>query len=297
MSDDHSAGSTLPRRQLGRALREAREGLGLTLEQAAKHMEWGKSTLGRVEKGQAERVRAREVADLCQLYGLSDERTEVMKNLAAQASTRSWWYPFSDLIAAGFNVYLGLEAGAAALSFYQPLVVPGLLQTDEYARAMDRAYFPEDSPAEIDRRIELRTRRQAILQRKRNPAMATVVLHEAVLRTVVGSPRIMTTQLRHLADLGTADNITIRVLPFRTGLPLGVGIAPFVILDFAPDVRGGVEPTIVFAENYTGGMYFEERGDVDRYRTAHLTLRDAALGADISRTLLREAARSFESER
>ncbi|MFE3793865.1 Scr1 family TA system antitoxin-like transcriptional regulator [Nocardia tengchongensis] len=99
-----------------------------------------------------------------------------------------------------------------------------------------------------------------------------------------------------MADLEMADN-TIRVLPFRTGLPLGVGIAPFVILDFAPDVRGGVEPTIVFAENYTGGMYFEERGDVDRYRAAHLTLRDAALGADISRTLLREAARSFENER
>ncbi|GAB2504695.1 helix-turn-helix domain-containing protein [Nocardia heshunensis] len=297
MSDDTGVGSTLPRRQLGRALREAREGLGLTLEQAAKHMEWGKSTLGRMEKGQAERVRTREVNGLCQLYGLSDERTEVLKALASQASTRSWWYPFADLIAAGFNVYLGLEAEAACLSFYQPLVMPGLLQTAAYARALDTAYFPDDSPAESDRRIELRTRRQAILRRPRNPALANVVLHESVIRTVVGSPKIMTAQLRRLADLGTADNIAVRVLPFRSGLPLGVGMAPFVILDFAPDARGSAEPTVVFAENYTGGMYFEEHNDVDRYRGAHRALTDSALDPESSRMLLREAARRFDSER
>ncbi|MGW4243477.1 helix-turn-helix domain-containing protein [Nocardia sp. NPDC004722] len=296
MPDDNGVGSTLPRRQLGRALREAREGLGLTLEQAAKHMEWGKSTLGRMEKGQAERVRSREVLDLCRLYGLSDEQTGALKALAAQASTRSWWYPFADLIAAGFNVYLGLEAGAARLFFYQPLVVPGLLQTAAYARALDTAYFPDDSPAESDRRIELRTRRQAILQRTRNPARADVVLHESVIRTVVGSPKIMTAQLRRLADLGNADNIAIRVLPFRSGLPLGVGMSPFVILDFAPDARGTAEPTIVFAENYTGGMYFEEQGDVDRYRGAHQALTSAALDPETSRTLLRETARRFDSE-
>ncbi|MBF6181944.1 helix-turn-helix domain-containing protein [Nocardia otitidiscaviarum] len=296
VSEDHGVGSTLPRRQLGRALREAREGMGLSLEQAAKLMEWGKSTLGRLEKGQAERVRVREIDDLCQIYGLPDEQTGVLKTLATQASTRSWWYSFTDLIAAGFNTYLGLEAGAARLSFYQPLVVPGLLQTAEYARAMDRVYFPDDDDIESDRRIELRIRRQAVLARKRSPAVADVIVHENVLRTVVGSPKVMAAQLRRLADIGTTDNVSVRVLPFHAGLPLGVGMSPFVILDFASTARGDVEPTVVFAENYTGGMYFEDVSDVARYRAAHRTLGAAALPVLPSRSLLRETARRFDSE-
>lgn len=289
--------STLPRRQLGRYLREAREAANLTLEQAATLMEWGKSTLQRLEKGQTERVRVREVEDLCELYGVDEEKAAALKGLAQQAPARSWWHAYGDLIPAGFNLYVGLEAAARELTVYQPLVIPGLLQIADYARTLDRSYFPEDTDTELDRRVELRIQRQAIILRKRSPAAASVVLHEAAIRTRVGDRRVMAAQLRHLADISTRGNIELRVLPYRAGIPLGMPLPPFVVLEFGTDTLDRpIEPTIVFAESFTGSMYFERPGDVDRYRNAFRWVREAALGLQPSRDLLRELAREIESE-
>ncbi|MET8425230.1 helix-turn-helix transcriptional regulator [Nocardia sp. NPDC004860] len=295
---DDTASSTLPRRQLGRMLREAREASGMSLEAASRLMEWGKSTLGRLEKGQSERVRVREVIGLGELYGVSEEKMAALKGLAQQAPARSWWHAYGDLIPANFNLFVGLEASARELAYYQPLIVPGILQTADYARALDRRFFPHETNAELDRRIELRQQRQNVILRKRQPASLITVLNESAVRTRVGDGHIMSAQLRRLADLGTQSNIQVQLLPYRAGFPLGMPLPSFTILDFGRDQRGKlVEPSVVFAESYTGAMYFERVADVGRFRTAFQEVLKATLGARPTRDLLREIAREHENDR
>ncbi|MEU2035115.1 helix-turn-helix domain-containing protein [Nocardia amamiensis] len=300
MADDEpdETGSTLPRRQLGRYLREAREAAGMTLQQAAELMEWGKTTLQNLETARTQKVRGREVRDLCALYGCDETKTAALIGLAQQIPSKSWYHGYGDVIPADFNLYVGLEAGARELAIYQPLVVPGLLQTLDYARAMDRTYFPNDTDDEIDRRVHVRLRRQNVYTRQRRPAKLVVVLHEAALRVLVGTPRVMAAQLRHLADVSTLDNVELRILPFRAGLPCGIGVTPFVILDFPLDARNRpVEPTIVFAESVTGSMYFERRTEVKAYREAFEKVCKESLDVRPSRDVLREMAREYDRDR
>ncbi|GAB2548368.1 helix-turn-helix domain-containing protein [Nocardia heshunensis] len=291
-------GSTLPRRQLGRFLREARDGAGFTVEQAAELMEWNKSTLSRLERGLTEKVRVRDVLGLCEVYGLDEEKTAAAKALAEQTPAKSWWHAYADLIPSHSNLFVGLEAGARVITIFQPLIVPGLLQTADYARAMDRIYFPADTAVELDRRIELRAQRRNVLLRQRHPAQALVVLQEAALRTVVGDRRVMAAQLRHIADLSTRDNIEVRLLPYRAGFPVGMPLPPFIIFEFGQDARGKLtEPTVVFAESFAGAMYFERQTEVGLYREAFSTVQRATLDARPSRDLVREIAREHDSDR
>lgn len=297
--DIEDPGSTLIRRQLGRRLRDAREGAGMTIQRAADLMEWGKTTLQRIEKGTAPKIRVREVVDLCEMYGLDEDQTATIKSLAEQAPVKSWWHAYSDLIPASVNLFVGLEAGAKALTIFQPFVVPGLFQTADYARALDRIYFPNESDEELDRRVALRMQRQNVIKRQRHPATATVVLHESVLRIVIGSSKVMAAQLRHIADLSTHDNIDVRVLPFRAGHPLGMPLTPFVMFEFGRDARGRlIEPTVVFSESIAGAMYFErQQAEVKLYRDSFRTIQRFTLDARSSRDLLREVAHGYESDR
>ncbi|MFI1917833.1 helix-turn-helix domain-containing protein [Nocardia sp. NPDC020380] len=291
-------GSTLPRRQLGRFLREARDRGGLTVEQAATLMEWNKSTLSRLERGLTEKVRVRDVLGLCDVYGLDDEQRAAAKALAEQTPAKSWWHAYADLIPAHSNLFVGLEASAKAMTIFQPLIVPGLLQTADYARALDRTYFSADTESELDRRIELRTQRQNVILRQRHPAEALIVLHEAALRTVVGSRRVMAAQLRHIANLGTRENVEVRLLPFRVGFPLGMPLPPFIIFQFGKDARGKLtEPTVVFAESFAGAMYFERPTEVRMYREAFSKVQHATLDAHPSKDLIREIAREHDRDR
>ncbi len=292
------ADSTLPRRQLGRHLRESRESIGLTLVEAAKLMQWGKSTLQRLEKGQTERIRTHDVGLLCEIYQLKTQQTADLVALAEQAAVKNWWQAYGSLISPNFDVYMGLESSAREIVLFQPAAVPGIFQTADYTRTLDRLFFPDDSEDELDRRVELRLRRQGVITRKKQPAKLMAILHEAALRTVVGSPKMLAAQLRRLADLSTEPNIDIRVLPFRAGLPVGFSTGPFVILDFGLTTKGEpIEPTVVYAEAFTGAMYFEDDADVDRYRDAYRTILRATLDDRASRDLLREMAREYERER
>ncbi|MGY1974824.1 helix-turn-helix domain-containing protein [Nocardia gipuzkoensis] len=280
--------TTLPRRQLGRALRDARQANGYTLEQVAEVLEISRSTLGRLELGQNEKVKVRDVEFICEYYGLPENRIEYLKSLVSRSNTKVWWQDYRSLIRPGFNTYLQLEAAATELHFFQSLVVPGLLQTAEYARNVE-AYPPTSTVDEVERRVALRMRRSAILTRRHRPIRAEFLLHEAVLRTVVGSDRTMALQHRHLADLSTRDNISIRIVPFSAGFPAGSAIPPYIILDFLRD-----EPSVVYTEGAVGTMIFEEDDDVARFRTIFDALRGAALQEQPSRDLLRTMARRFE---
>ncbi|WP_281289437.1 helix-turn-helix domain-containing protein [Nocardia ninae] len=298
MSADDEGGSTLPRRWLGRHLREAREAIGMTLVEAAELMEWGKSTLQRLEKGQTERVRVHDIRLMCEVYQLDEEKTADLLRLAEQTALKSWWHEYGALITPAFDVYMGLESSARSLAQFQPSAVPGLLQTADYARSLDVLYFPNDLPEEINRRVEIRSRRQGLITRRTKAATYTAVLHEGVLRTVIGSRDVMAAQLRHLADLGSNTNVDIRVLPFWAGLPVGLSTGPFLILDFEKDRKGRPdEPSIVYVESFTGGIFLEKVHDVSRYREAYMVLQRAALDVQRSRDLLREVAKEHARER
>ncbi|WP_043734286.1 helix-turn-helix domain-containing protein [Nocardia asiatica] len=290
-----TARKALPRRALGRYLREQRNGQGLKLADVAELMEWSISKLGRIERGEEGKLRKADVQQLCEILGFSADRTAVMVGLAQQADVKNWWHAFGDLIPDGFVMYVDMELSAREMTIYRPDLVPGLLQTAAYARALDRIYFPHDSEDEQERRIRLRIERQSILTRKTKPTRIDVVLHESVLHTIVGDPATMAALLRHLADMSTRPNVSIRVLPYSAGIPVGAPIGPFVILDFAPDVEGVTEPTVVYVENFTGDLYIEREEDVNSYREASATIQRAALDAVTSRDLLRRVAREFSS--
>lgn len=283
------SGTALPRRQLGRALRDARHTHGSTLEQVARDTEFSRATLSRIELGQYDRIKAREVEYLCRYYFLPDDRTQYLIALATQSTSKVWWHDSQHFLNDNFNSYLELESYATEFRIYHSLLVPGLLQTADYARAIFRTFAPDDPPAAIDKRVDLRMRRRARLVQRRCHIELEFVLHENVLHTQVGSNRVMATQCRQIADLSTRENFTIRLMPFTAGPPLGKVIPPFNILDF-PDS----EPSVVHAEGAIGSMTVEDPDEVKNYRSLYDAIRDDALDEQSSRDRLRKLARRFE---
>lgn len=284
--------STLPLRELGRQLREAREGMGMSIEHAAGLMEMSASALQRLETGHNSRVSLVVIRELCEMYGLDERHTTALLELASESASEVWLREFEDLIRPGISVFVRLESSAQKLTTYESDLVPGLLQTPDYARALVRAAFPNATVEDQERRVQLKVRRQALCRRRRKPLMLNVLLHEAVLRRVVGNPKIMSTQLKYIADASTNPNISIGIVPFSAGVPLGTQIGPFVILEFGTDRRGKpIEPTTVFTENHIGELYSEKVRTIDRYRQAYAALQQVALDEVDSRALLRRIAK------
>lgn len=281
-------GTTLPRRQLGRALRDARHAQGLTLESVGKDTEFSRSMLSRIELGQYEKLKVREIEYLCRYYSLPKQRTKYLMALASQASTTVWWQDDRHLLDPDFNTYLELESFATEFRFFQPLVIPGLLQTADYAKTLHRLVNPNDPPEEIDRRVEVRMQRHTRLMRQPWKVQAEFLLHESVLHTVVESNRVMAAQCRHIADVSTRENIAVRVIPFTAGFPTGSVTPPFVVLEF-PDN----EPSVVYTEAAIGSMTFEDTEDVERFHSLYETLRNAALEEQPSRDRIRKIARRY----
>ncbi|MBF6244995.1 helix-turn-helix domain-containing protein [Nocardia elegans] len=280
--------STVPRRQLGRYLRELRFASGMTIAEAAVLVERGSSTLQRLEKGVAERIRVLDVEALCRIYDADETTSAALIGLAQQAKVKSWYHEYGDLIPENFDVYMGLEVAARGLKTYQIELVPGLLQTADYARAVIESGLPDESAADIERRVRLRMQRQVLIKRKSRPATLDVTLHETVLHRMIGGRRIMDAQRRHLADISAQPNVTLRVLPFTAGLPRCAVTGAFTILDFGRDAKGSaIEPAVVFIPGLAGDIYLEKENDVGRYDRAYEAIRAAALDAKASRDLIR----------
>ncbi|MBB5914771.1 transcriptional regulator with XRE-family HTH domain [Nocardia transvalensis] len=287
-------GSTLPRRQLGRYLRNGREECGLTLQQAAALIQRSASTLQRIERGMVVHVREVDIEALCKIYGFDDRQMAAMKALAVQGSELSWWCEYGDVMPENFDFYVGLEASAHRLFTYESELVPGLLQTPAYGSALMHAAHPEDTAEEHGRRVQLRMRRQMRITRKYEPATLDVVLRESAIHGMVGGPRVMAAQLKHLSDMGTRPNVSVRILPFSAGFPLGDPVESFVILEFGPDRAGQpIEPPVVYVEGLLGDLYLAKPRAVERYHQAYECLRRSALDPTASRTLLRRAAKEY----
>ncbi|MFF0635947.1 helix-turn-helix domain-containing protein [Nocardia sp. NPDC004151] len=294
--------TTIPRRQLGRQLRELRQAVGLSLADAARLIERGTGTLQRLEKGENPRIRQLDIEALCKLYSVPDERLHQLKALAAQADRRSrpvdeshWWTRYEDLIPAEFETYMSLEMAAERMITYQPDTVPGIVQTADYARALNRVFFSSDTAMELEQRVQVRMQRQTAITRRLSPLEVDLLIDEAALRRIAGSGKIMASQLRRLAD--TPSNVTVRVVPFGGGFPLGGHIGPFVILDFPVDTATDepVEPSTVYVESYGSRIYYDSDVDVARYRDAYARIGRIALNEADTKHLLRCAAKEFDA--
>ncbi|MFI7003621.1 helix-turn-helix domain-containing protein [Nocardia sp. NPDC050175] len=292
-----AAGSTVPRRQLGRHLRELRTSVGLTIEVAAELMQWSFTMLQRLEKGQVDKVRDVDVRELCRIYEAEPSEVDGLIGLARQASLPEWWHVYGDLIPEKFDVYIGLENSAKQLTIYQSELVPGLLQSPQYVRVSIAVGRRTDSAEEIERRVQLRLKRQSLVTRSVEPVQLDVVLHECVLRQVVGSRKVMEEQCKALVDASLLPNVNLRVLPFDAGYPTGAQIGPFTILSFGADAKGrALEPPVVYVEGFTGALYQDRPKAVEQYGDGHRVIRGAALDEQASRRKLRELVKEFGRE-
>jgi transcriptional regulator with XRE-family HTH domain len=260
-----------------------RDAAGLSREEVARQLEWSTSTVFRIETGRS-RPQPGNVRVLLDLYGVTGPERDGLIQLAREARQPGWWHSFRDVLPNPYEVYIGLESGAASIRNFEPTVIPGLLQTEEYAREMFRNGPRELDQDDIERRVQVRLERQRILAREDRPRLWAVI-DEAVIRRIVGDPAVMRGQLRHLAESAEQGKTTLQVVPFRAGAHAGT-TGPFVILDFPEPT----DPAVVYVETLAGDIYLEERTDVTRYTIAFDRLLAAALHPDDSMRLVEQAA-------
>jgi transcriptional regulator with XRE-family HTH domain len=287
---DQATGSTVPRRQLGRYLRELRAGQRITVKTAASKLEWSETKVWRIETGQTS-LRSHDVELMCRIYAAPPDLTGALMGLARETKAKGWWHAYGDVIPEGFDVYIGLEEAASQLSAYQPELVPGLLQTEQYARVVIQADNLGVDAEEIDRRVHVRIARQALVRRQTAPPQLTVALNEAILRRPVGGTPVMAAQLDSLAAAAGLPNVALRVVPFTAGLHHGVMSGPFVILRFPRNGDGrDSEPATIYVDGFTGALYLDKPREVERYANAFDSIWSAALDEPASRELIHQAA-------
>jgi hypothetical protein len=257
--DQPRGGPTIVRIVLGTQLRRLREGLGISREAAGDAIRGSHAKISRLELGRVG-AKERDVSDLLTLYGIADpEEREQLLVLARHANTPGWWQKYSDVMSPWFDRLIGLEEAASVIRMYEVQFVPGLLQTDDYARAVMRLGHPRASRQEIDRRVELRRDRQAILTRPNGPRL-WVVVDEAALQRPLGGAEVMREQIAHLLWATKQPNITVQIAPFAIGGLAAAG-GPVTILRFLePDL-----PDIVYLEQLTSSLYLEKREEVENY--------------------------------
>lgn len=267
---------TVRRRRLGVELRRLREAAGVSVEAACVPLRCSTSKISRMENGRVP-IRARDVSDLLDLYGVDDpEQREALLSLARDSRKRGWWHTYNDVVPPWFEVYIGLEGDASSISVYEAQLVHGLLQTADYARQVIQAEDPEAAESEVERKVALRLDRQARLTGE-DPPSVWVIMDEAVLRRPVGGPAIMRAQLEHLAKAAELPNVTIQVLPFSAGAHAGLSSA-FCVLGFADPG----DSDVVYVEEATSSLYFERADEIRRYRRKLDYLMAAALRPDQS---------------
>lgn len=239
---DETSGSTVPRRQLGGLLTQLREDASVTLDAAADALDCSRQKVWRIEKGLVP-VRVVDARAMCVLYRVTDEMGEIVAGLAKETRARGWWHSYGDVVPSWFSLYVGLESSARLIRRYDSELIPGLLRTREYASELFRRKNPTMSGADGEKLVEVRLQRQGVLVR-RLPTAPTlrVVLSEAVLRRTIPDRRAMVQQLRHLLDVATLPNVSLRVLPLAAGPPLASESGTFVLLDF-PRRSGGRRPS------------------------------------------------------
>ncbi|PKV88898.1 helix-turn-helix transcriptional regulator [Streptomyces sp. TLI_146] len=275
MSEPRSA-PTVGQVVLGRRLQDLRERAGLKREEAAKVLRVAPATIRRMETAEVA-LKIPYVQLLLNAYGIGDEETDRFIELAEEANKPGWWQRFHDILPDWFSMYVSLEGAASLIRTYEPHFVPGLLQTEEYARSvMVSGALGQTKTADIERHVALRMERQSLLTRADAPRF-WVIMDETVLRRPVGGPEVMRGQLDRLLEAAELPHVTIQLAEFATGHHPGT-YGPFVLFRFAvPEL-----PDMVYSEYLTGAVYLDARPEVD----THLEVMDrmAAQAATARRT-------------
>ena len=252
------SGPTVLRILLGSQLRLLREVKGITREEAGYAIRASGSKISRMELGRV-RFKERAVTDLLNLNGVDEDETATLVALAIQANSPGWWHKYGDVLPDWFQVYVGLEEAASLIRLYEVQFVPGLLQTADYARAVVRLGQPGAPPEEIERRISLRMGRQELLTKPGGPRLWAIV-DEAALRRPIGGKEVMRAQLEQLILATEEPQVTLQVMPFRSGGHAAEAGA-FTIMRFPePDL-----PDVVYLEQLTSALYLDKRDDVEKY--------------------------------
>jgi transcriptional regulator with XRE-family HTH domain len=272
---------TLRRRQLGMELRRLREAAGATIDRVAERLGCSASKISRIETGQTGAT-PRDVRDMLEFYDVVPEHTDALLQIAREARQKGWWQLYGDVLT---GAYVGLEAAADRVRAYEALVVPGLLQTEDYAWAMIHAARPDIGAVEIDKRVRVRISRQSLLTQD-DPIDLWVVLDEAVLRRPVGGTKVMRRQLDHMVTMAELPNVTLQVLPFAAGAHAGMdGTFSILMYDDSADQN------FVFAANAAGGLFLEKDEELHRYAFIFDYLRANALRPDESVSAIAKLAK------
>lgn len=270
--------TTTRRRQLGAMMRKLRARKGLTLEEAGGLVGVSKATVSRYET-QAGPVKWIVIDALCREYGATEAERKAVVGLAKDAKQQGWWSSFADSIPESMNLLLTLENEAVGENHFACVYVPGLLQTRAYSTALQKANEVPLEPAEIERLVDIRMKRQEILARSK-PMRLWAILDESVIRRVVGSPQIMKEQLDRLLEANESPHITLQVLPFSKGAH-AAALGSFVMI-------GGPEPAldVVYVDFHTGSLLLEKEEELERYRLAFEYLRAQALDMEASSAMI-----------
>ncbi|MGC5053514.1 helix-turn-helix domain-containing protein [Micromonospora sp. DT48] len=283
MADD--MGSTVPRRQLGRALRDLRTEARMTLDGAAEAMQCSRQKMWRIETGLGP-TRAVDVKAMCELYAATPELTTALVALANETKAKGWWHSYGDAIPDWFELYVGLESAASRLRGFDESLIPGLLQTEAYARGVfqNRTDMSDD---DLEQFIGVRLQRQGLLRRRLPKApMLSSVLAESLLIKQVGDRTVMSDQLRHLLDLTELPNVSIRILPLSAGAHYGALAGTFMMLDFPLTNRTTPEPSVIYSESLTGALYLDRPDEIAAYEKVWASLDLLALDEQQSRHLI-----------
>jgi transcriptional regulator with XRE-family HTH domain len=269
---------TVRRRRLALELRRLREAAKLTCEEVAEQLECSASKISRVETGRVS-VSPRDVRDMLEIYGVADEQRDGLVQLARESRQKGWWHAYGDTIQPHFATYLGLESAASEIRIYEVNVMPGLLQTEEYARAILTASMVNSPRQDVERRVALRMERQRMS--RESPPELWCVLDEAAIRRHIGGREAMRTQLEYLLEVASLRNVSLQVLPFTGGAHPGIG-GPFNILSFGEDA----DPDVVFLELHESALWVENVDEVDRYHVYFNHLQATALSFEDSAAMV-----------
>ncbi|PIM73718.1 transcriptional regulator [Streptomyces sp. JV178] len=273
-----AVGPTTRRRQLGADLRRLRELKGLTLEEAGARVGVSKATLSRYETKEGS-VKWPTVDALCREYDAPEEERLALVELAKAAKIQGWWRSLADPIPDSMNLMLTLEDEVVREDHYACMFIPGLLQTRDYAEAVHRSSERQCPEREVQHMVDIRMKRQELLQRK-DPPHVWCIIDEAAIRRTVGGPEVMASQLRHLLTMAELPHITIQVLPFTTGAH-AAAVGSFLIL-------AGQKPDldVVYVDLIGGGLFMEKPQELERYRLAFQYLKAQALDLESSAQLI-----------
>ncbi|MEU3354184.1 helix-turn-helix transcriptional regulator [Streptomyces sp. NPDC037389] len=280
---------TIRRRMLGVELRALREGLGHTADEMAQRLGWHQTKVSRIENGRSG-VRLNELEAMLDLYGLTDiEVREGLVNLVKEGKGRMWWTPYADVLAERYASYIALETEASSKRTYEMTLIPGLLQTPGYTRAVISALTPGARPEVVDALVNVRLARQSATLRRAVPLNLWAVVDEAGLRRSIGGAQVMLKQLQHLLEASEEPNITVQVLPFASGGHAGL-MGSFTILQFA--IRNDLD--VVYTESDVSNIRLERQSDLATYSQVFDKLHAAALSVASSRKFILHVVKDLQ---